>query len=420
MAQTIDKTVLRRFILGKQGLWPGRRWRGKDGAAAALRAMECLQMDPVSVIARSHDLVLWGRVAEYHPEHLFDLMYRERQFFDYGGWLAIYPMDELPYWRGRMEARKRDEHWADFAAANPALLDALRERIRVSGPVRNRELEGKAINSYRSGKDSGYALYHLWLTGELMTHSRKGIERVYGLLEDIAPAHLQWRADDAAVVEYFRRKAVAQEGVVSERAYRQTVKSVTGQEAGARAIQQCLAAQVEAGELDSLMVEGENEPFYYLAGDAGLMKTLQAGQIPSDWQPLGASTSEEVVFLSPLEYVSARGRARKLFDFDYTWEIYKPASIRKFGPYTLPILYGDRLVGRMDARMDRANAMLVINLFLLEDWFTADDVFIPAAAKGLANLGQFLGARQVDLSALDSGEFRARIEAELKRQSVDV
>ena len=102
---TISQTTARRYILGKQGLWPGRRWAGKAGTAKAIRHMEAVQIDPLTVVARSHDLGLHSRVIDYRPEYLDRLMHHERQFFDYGGGLFIYPLDELPYWRVSMQRR---------------------------------------------------------------------------------------------------------------------------------------------------------------------------------------------------------------------------------------------------------------------------------------------------------------------------
>jgi len=92
----ISQLTARRFILGKQALWPGRRFAGAEGVAAALHQVEALQLDPLNVIARSHDIALWGRVLDYRPEFLYQVAYDERRFFDYGGALHMYPMSELP------------------------------------------------------------------------------------------------------------------------------------------------------------------------------------------------------------------------------------------------------------------------------------------------------------------------------------
>ena len=105
---TINLEIARRFILGKQGLWPGRRWRGRDGTDQAMRAIDYLQLDPLQIIARSHDILLHSRVLDYTPGLWEDVTYQQRQFFDWGGWLAARPMAELPHWRVVMR-RERDE-----------------------------------------------------------------------------------------------------------------------------------------------------------------------------------------------------------------------------------------------------------------------------------------------------------------------
>jgi uncharacterized protein len=164
----ISKEVARRFVLGRQGLWPGRRWAGKAGTAQAL------QIDPLNVVARNHDLTLLSRVADYRAEYLDELIYHDRAFFDYGGTVFIYPMNELPdlayakSWRVVMRQKGREERWAKFAALHPEALVAVRRELRARGPLGNRDIEGQKsmVGNFRSGKDTGLAFYCLWLTGE--------------------------------------------------------------------------------------------------------------------------------------------------------------------------------------------------------------------------------------------------------------
>ncbi len=106
---------------------------------------------------------------------------------------------------------------------------------------------------------------------------------------------------------------------------------------------------------------------YALGSDAEVLRDLSAGRVPQAWTPLETTTTEEVVFLAPLDPVSARGRAKVLFGFDYVWEVYKPEHQRKFGYYTLPVLWGDRLVARFDSKLDRTTNTFVILGLWLED-----------------------------------------------------
>lgn len=405
----ISKTVFRRYILGKQGLWPGRRWTGKEGTAQALHAIQAVQVDPVSVIAPSHDIVLWGRIQGYQPADLDSLLYSERRFFDYGGGLMIYPMEELPYWRVMMERRKSEKRWAEFAQANPALLDEVRQELRQRGPLRNRDIDGKSVDNYRASKDTGVALYYLWLTGELMSYGRQGKERIYDFLENVAPPHLQNSSTENEAIQFFTYKAISHLGFVDERDFLRILKSVYDRPVDAQESKSQLAEMVEAGHLSSVRLDKKKKLYYFLAADAPLMEKLLDDQIPPEWQSSQANTSEEVIFLSPLEYVSARGRAKKIFEFDYIWEIYKPAQKRQFGPYTMPVLYGDQLVARLDAKLGRQQQTLLINGFWLEEWFTPDSTFALALARGLLNFANFLDAQKVDTTSLASPLLRKQI-----------
>jgi uncharacterized protein YcaQ len=123
--------------------------------------------------------------------------------------------------------------------------------------------------------------------------------------------------------------------------------------------------------------------------------------VPTAWTPLGTTTTEEVVFLAPLDPVSARGRAKVLFGFDYIWEVYKPVHLRKFGYYTLPILWGDRLVARFDSKLDRkTNTFIILGLWLEDKALAVDEAFADALARGFARFVTFLGASQMDAEAI--------------------
>ena len=133
----ISQQAARRFVLGKQGLWPGRRWLGKSGTREAMLACEHLQLDPLVIVARSHDLMLHSRVSGYRPEFFGQLTYAERGFFDWGSWLAVRPMKELPYWRVLMRRDREHAGMREVVEQHGAAIEemraALRERPTVSG-----------------------------------------------------------------------------------------------------------------------------------------------------------------------------------------------------------------------------------------------------------------------------------------------
>src|SRR5579859_66988 len=224
----ISKATARRFVLGRQGLWPGRRWSGKEGTAEAMRVAEAVQMDPLTVIARSHDIALWGRVRDYQPAHLDQLLYKDRAFFDYGGGLFIYPISELPYWRVPMRRRIERGRWGAYGAANSALLEEVRAELRARGPLGNRDFIGRArVDNYRGRKDSALALFYLWLTGELMIHHRENFQRIYDFRDNIAP-HLNEVAAEEEADNFLAHKATAFYGLIREAQWGNAVYTFIG------------------------------------------------------------------------------------------------------------------------------------------------------------------------------------------------
>ena len=410
MTLTIDLETARRFILGKQGLWPGRRWRGVQGTERAMRAMEYLQLDPLQIIARSQDIKLCSRVLEYTPELWETVTYGQRQFFDWGGWLATRPMIELPHWRVVMH-RERDNagRIRDLASEHAEAIAEMRNVLLERGTLSNRNFQTGSrtrTQHYRGRKDSALALYYLWRTGEVMTHHRERFERVYALTEQVAPKHLIYESGEDETDRFLVKKDIAFGGL--SRLNRSSDRFHNGQPD--QAAKRLLGTMLTNGEVLEVKVEGWKAVHYALGSDAKTLNDLSAGRVPKAWKPLETTTTEEVVFLAPLDHVSARGRAKVLFGFDYVWEVYKPEQQRKFGYYTLPVLWGDQLVARFDSKLDRAtNTFVILGLWLEDARLGRDEAFAEALALGFTRFVRFLGAGKIDAKAIDEPLLRRRV-----------
>ena len=409
---TIDIKTARHFILGKQGLWPGRRWRGLKGTEKAMRAMEYLQLDPLQIIARSQDILLHSRVLDYTPGMWEDVTYKKRKFFDWGGWLAVRPMDELPHWRVVMRREREGGTQLQATAHEHAeAIIEMRKILKERGTVSNRNFEMATrtrTQNYRGRKDSALALYYLWRIGEVMTHHRERFERVYALTETVAPDALIYESSEAEADRFLFQKEVGFSGLatlkrVSDSFWRGVPFEKTNQ---------MVQAMLADGTLIEVQVEGWKGLHYALGSDAKLLRDLSAERIPKAWTPLETDTTEEVVFLSPLDPVSARGRAKVLFGFDYIWEVYKPVHLRKFGYYTLPILWGDRLVARFDSKLDRTtNTLVILGFWLEEKALGKDEAFAEALARGFERFITFLGASKLDAKAIREPVLRRYVKA---------
>ena len=410
---TIDLITARRYILGKQGLWPGRRRQGVAGTAQAMREMEYLQLDPLQIIARSQDIQLHSRVLDYTPGLWEEATYQQREFFDWGGWLATRPMDELPHWRVVMHRERDNSGVVDSRIHRMGIEHAeavaeMRAILRERGVVSNRDFAmttRKRTESYRGRKDSALALYYLWRTGEVMTHHREKFERVYALTEAVAPTHLIRESDEAEAERFLLRKDIAFAGLSRVRRTSDAFhRGVT--------FDQVREGLLTDGVMIEVHVEGWKPVHYALAEDAQLLLDLSAGRVPAAWTPSATTTQEEVVFLSPLDPVSARGRAKVLFGFDYVWEVYKPVEKRRFGYYTLPILWGDRLVARFDSKLDRSsNTFVILGLWLEDEALGRDEAFAAALAAGMRRFVAFLGADKLDAAAIEQPLLRGSVAA---------
>jgi hypothetical protein len=404
----ISRQTARRFILGRQGLWPGRRWRGLAGTERAMRSMEHLQLDPLGIMARAQDLMLHSRVIDYRVDDWARLTYEKRRFFDWGGWLAVRPMDEMPYWRNLMRRERQNGHWREVEHEHHDTIVEMRQALRERGTIANRDFtmaSRKRTDSYRGRKDSAVALYYLWRVGEAMVHHRERFERVYAPTEAIVPPELLDEASDAETDDFMRCKHVAFEGISAV-----TGTSYTMYERDARRATIAWRDQaVERGDLIELSVEGWRGPRWALAEDREAIETVAAGRVPRGWKPKDTTTTEEATFLAPLDPVSARKRAKPLFDFDYIWEVYTPAPKRRFGYYALPVLWGDRLVARFDGRFDRGTSTLtILGLWLEDDALAVDDAFTEAFVQGIERMQRFLGAGRVDASGVRQRSIRGR------------
>ncbi len=289
---TINIETARRFILGKQGLWPGRRWRGTAGTEAAMRAMEYLQLDPLQILARSQDITLHSRVLDYAPGMWEDLAYQQRQFFDWGGWLAVRPMNELPHWRVVMR-RERDgnSRIRNMAVEHAEAIEEMRAILRERGTVSNRDFamaSRKRTQSYRGRKDSALALYYLWRTGEVMTHHRKNFERVYALADTVAPAHLLRESDEAEADRFLIKKDVSFSGLSRPS---RVAESFRGYGESDRATKKLLGAMVADGDLIEVQVEGWKAVHYALGSDAEVLRELSAGRVTTSGRSTSRSSS---------------------------------------------------------------------------------------------------------------------------------
>jgi uncharacterized protein YcaQ len=251
----------------------------------------------------------------------------------------------------------------------------------------------------------------MWLCGELMIHHREGFERVYDFRENIAPKEFDYIVSEKEAEDFFIRKNISFMGLFREAVLKSTLQYDMQCNYSRAEINQRVAEWLESDKARRVQIEAGRDTYLVLAEDVPFLESLENGKIPKGWKPKEMTTLEEVTFLSPLDIVSARGRAKKLFDFEYIWEVYTPVHKRRWGYYVLPILYGDDLVARLDPKLDRTTMTLEIKGFWHEDDAPLkDEEFANAFAKGLVRFAKFLGAKKVITNTIYPAGLRKQVK----------
>lgn len=249
-----------------------------------------------------------------------------------------------------------------------------------------------------------------------MIHSRDGGDRKYDLTTRLVTPRLLEPAPAADAEYHLFRRGMLLYGLpnASELLAVQRLSSLGP--SAARDRRSWVERWEKEGRLVRVNVDGWKGAHWIDSEDAPVLEALRMGTPPKTWIVGAAPAGGEATFLAPLDIVSARGRSTRLFGFDYLWEVYKPASKRRWGYYVLPILVGDRLVGRAEPRIDPETGRLSVTRL----WWEADTdprVLVEPMAKGLARLAGYLGAPGVTLGTVGPPSFRDGLVRAIRRSA---
>ncbi|GHU82498.1 hypothetical protein FACS1894196_0910 [Clostridia bacterium] len=349
----------RRFLLRRHGLIGDPVFEGKAGALAYVRQCGCIQFDPIDVCGKNAELVLQSRCAGFTKAMLDTLLYKDRALVDYFDKnLAIFPVEDWPaFARGRqrnvLEGRSREE--VDRAAA--AVLEALASRECVC--ARDLALNEK-VSWYWSDSSLGRAVLEtLYFRGTLCVHHKQGTIKHYAPAERLLPAGILAAPDPYPTPEAHRDfrvlRRIGAVGLLWNRASDAWL-CVPGLRDGGRA--EAFASLTARGALTAVEVEGIAQPLYARVEDTPLLAEIASG----------AEYAPRMELLAPLDCLLwDRRLIEALFGFSYTWEIYTPEAKRRYGYYVLPLLFGEALVGRVEAVADRKARVLRVKGIWWED-----------------------------------------------------
>ena len=359
--QTITKQQAGRFILAKQGLIGSYVFIGKSGAYDYVRQAGCIQYDPVDVCGKNAELTLQSRVKGFSKSMLQELLYEDRKLVDYADKeLSIWPVEDWPYFSSyRNRSRKLGK---TFKGLNQLEKKAI-SYIKDNGPVTSDTLpiEGEIFwhssmhwsgNWHKKSQAARSVLEQLYTDGVLIIHHKKGSRKYYDLAEKYIPESILNAENpcksDGEFMEWRVLRRIGAVGLLWDK----NSTAFLGIDINAEKRKNILESLMLQGKITPVNVQGIKQTFYYLTGDDPLMASIVDGS---------ADLKSRMSFIAPLDPLMwDKSMILALWDYQYSWEIYTPAVKRKYGYYTLPILLGDRFVGRIEAVPDRKKKVLEV------------------------------------------------------------
>jgi uncharacterized protein YcaQ len=401
---SISPRQARRIALQAQHLLrPDAFGKGKQAVLQTIQQLGYIQIDTISVVQRAHLHILRSRVSNFKQEMLDELQSEDRSIFEYWSHAAAYlPMEDYRYSLPRKEAMKSVKN--QWFRRDPKVMDLVLRRIQAEGPLQSKDFAtppGLKAGPWWDWKPTKKALEILFQQGELMIATRKGFQKVYDLPERVLPPETD--------TSYPSESEMARHLILrtlKAHAFASSTEIVYLRKGLRKTVEKVLQQMHEAGEIVSVQIHKHNHGPYF-----AFSHTLEQADIR-----LG---KRRVFLLSPFDNaVIQRKRLENLFAFQYQIECYVPAPKRQYGYYSLPILFGDQFVGRLDPKADRKSRKLLIRKLWLEPGFREKDALLRPLAKALHQLAEANACKEVGIEWCSDPAWGERLRRELCSKSI--
>ncbi len=361
------------------------------------RDLAFVQWDPISIVAPSHVISLWSRVGDFELPALDRLLWKDKKLFltwtpiasivpieDYALHASLmrrYPDSLSDSWGSQRERARKFLKGQE--ALRKAILNELRSGPRLLQDFNDYARSGRPADGWTTGSDVSLMLSYLHMTGDVMVVGHQGNQNVWGLSRDFLPrpATRKELAQDE-VERMAAQRAIRALGTASPPEI--NYYFVRGRYLNMKRTLQRLEEESTIHRVRIDGIEGREERYIHDA-DLPLLESVQTDA----WQP-------QASLLSPFDnLICGRQRTSRIFGFDYVHEQFVPKDKRKYGTYVLPILWGDRFIGRMDPQMDRTREKLQVNSVYAEPGAPADKDVSAAIGDTIQRFAEFLGAKEV-------------------------
>jgi uncharacterized protein YcaQ len=387
----LSNPLARRLFLHRHALLtPPVSLSGPDALAALIDRIGFVQVDSINTVERAHHMILFSRASDYRPDAIKPLLETDRRLWEH--WThdaSILPIDTFPHWKHRFarDAERLRENWRKwFREGYEAQFDTVLQRIADHGPLTSSDVgegEARGKGGWWDWHPSKTALEWLWRTGQLAITRRDGFQKVYDLTERVVPAHvLRAEVGFEEKVDWACTSALARLGFATAaemQAYWNAVPRL--------AVADWIKAAKTRGEIIEISVAGFDGTQRKVFATPDAVTLAEALPEPTD----------DLRILSPFDpALRDRARAEFLFGFYYRIEVFVPEPKRRWGYYVFPVLQGDRLIGRLDAKAHRAEGALRVKAFWPEANVRLTKARLAKLDHALSRLAAFAGCARVE------------------------
>ena len=380
MAASISKKEAKRFMLYKNGLIGPYKFSGKSGVLEYISQVSPIQYDPVDVCGKSPEITLNSRIKGFKKSMLYELLYKDRVLFDYyDKEMCILLMSDWKYFeRTREQYKQRIRSSADISP----LFDKVRQIIEEKGPTMSRDIPlNEKVDWYWAATSTSRAVLEtLYLQGELIVSHKKNTMKAYDFAHKIVPPEYYNQPEPCENhMEHMKWRVQRRIGVTGLLPNRSSDAFLGIKPIGSANRKKAFDELYDQKEILQISVQDFDEPFYFLASDLPMLE--YAIQNP-DLTP-------RCELIAPLDnFIWDRKLIHELFGFFYRWEIYTPPAKRKYAYYTLPVLYGTELIGRIELIRDTKAKILAFKNFWPEDRVKITKTIEKAMDKAIVRLAE--------------------------------
>jgi uncharacterized protein YcaQ len=385
--------------------------QSQHAVADVIQQLGYLQIDTISVVARTQEHTLWTRLPDFQAAMLYAAQREERSIFEYWGHAMSYlPMQDYRYYLPTMQSfHSPNGNWAKSRYEKVGhLIEPVLQRVKEEGPLKSRDFEAPKSEVSRTWWDwhpEKIVLELLLWRGDLMVVERQGFQKIYDLAERVLPNWVDTSfPTDLEVGRYVVKRALRAYGLATEKEIRTFLHEVKN-----GTVQAGIQSFLEEGSIQVVEIDSLPGECYYMA-----VESLENTLIPS-------TAAREVHILSPFDnLIIQRARIAKLFDFQYSLECYLPAGKRAYGYYVMPILYGTQLIGRLDPKADRKTKTFLLRGIYFEESFQPDEIFFNRLVLRILEMMKFNGCVRVELGFIKPERFQVPMIAALEQLDVAV